>query len=291
MERRSSFCISFSGITIRFTLPSPVKLPDEFAALLCADTDSPNAEYRVRLLTTPLHPVQPPVAEEQGIRIYRISEGWLRIYSALIAADGCQVACILRPDGRNTLYYPASMWDFYSAPLRCTHLIGGESLLLRHDAFLLHSSVVQFNGKSVLFSGSSCAGKSTQAELWHRYLDADILNGDRCVVMKKTDGFYGGGALWCGTSGIYRGEQSPIAGIFLIHKAPSNHVTRLGFDAFIPLFSQTIVNSWDPEFMTKVSSLYAQLLNQVPVYRLDCRPDEEAVQIAHDTLFRKGNQP
>lgn len=291
MERASSFCIRFSGITVRFVLPEPIELPNEFAALLCADTDNPDEEYRVKLLTAPLQPAQPPVADEQGNRIYRTSEGWLRIYSALTAADGCQAACLLCPDGRNTLYYPASMWDFYSSPLHCAHLIGGESLLLRHDAFLLHSSVVQINGKSVLFSGPSCAGKSTQAELWHRYLGADILNGDRCVVMKKADGFYGGGSLWCGTSGIYRGEQSPIAGIFLIHKAPSNNVTRLGFDAFIPLFSQTVVNSWDSEFMTNVSSLYAQLLNQVPVYRLDCLPDEEAVRIAYDTLFRKGNQP
>ena len=103
--------------------------------------------------------------------------------------------------------------------------------------------------------------------------------------MKKADGFYGGGSLWCGTSGIYRREQSPIAGIFLVHKAPENRVVRLGFDAFAPLFSQTIVNSWDPDFMAKVSSLYAELLSQVPVYRLDCRPDKGAVQVAYDTLF------
>lgn len=291
MERTSSFCVCFSGITIRFVLPASGKLPDEFAGLLCTDPGSPEAEFKVELLTTPLRPPEPPVSVEHGTRIYQTPEGWLRVYSALIAADGCQVACLLRPDGRNTLYYPASMWDHYSTPLRCAHLIGGESLLLRHDAFLLHSSVVQINGKSVLFSGPSCAGKSTQAELWRRHLGADVLNGDRCVVMKKTDGFYGGGSLWCGTSGIYRREQSPIAGVFLVNKAASNQVVRLGFDAFRSLFSQTIVNSWDPDFMKKITTLYVAFLSQVPVYRLDCRPDKGAVQVAYDTLFGKGNQP
>ena len=285
MDYASTFCICFSGITLRFVFPSPVALPDEFAGLLCADTGSPDAEYTVKLLTTPLRPAEPPVSSECGIKIYQTHEGWLRIYSALSAADGCQVACFLCPNGKNTLFYPASKWEFFSSPLHCAHLLGGENLLLWHDAFLLHSSVVQINGKSVLFSGPSCAGKSTQAALWHRYLGAEILNGDRCVVMKKTDGFYGGGSLWCGTSGIYRREQSPIAGIFLVHKAPENRVVRLGFDAFAPLFSQTIVNSWDPDFMAKVSSLYAELLSQVPVYRLDCRPDKGAVQVAYDTLF------
>lgn len=285
MDRRSSFCISFSGITIRFVLPSPVELPDEFAGLLCENTDSPDVEYKIQLLTAPLCPAEPPVFVGGGVRIYQTQEGWLRVYSALIAADGCQVACFLCPNGKNTLYYPSSMWDYYSSPLHCAHLIGGEYLLLRHDAFLLHSSVVQINGKSVLFSGPSCAGKSTQAELWRKHLGADILNGDRCVIMKKPGGFYGGGSLWCGTSGIYRQEQAPIAGIFLVNKAPKNHVVQLGFEAFTPLFSQTIVNSWDPDFMAKISALYAELLSRVPVYRLDCRPDKEAVQIAYDTLF------
>lgn len=285
MDRAFSFCICFSGITVRFVFPAPIELPEEFAGLLCADTDSPDAEYTVKLLHTPLRPAEPSVSVEGGIKEYRTYEGWLRIYSALSAADGCQVACFLRQNGKNILYYPASKWDFYASPLHCAHLIGGERLLLWHDAFLLHSSVVQINGKSVLFSGPSCAGKSTQAELWHKYLGAEILNGDRCVVMKKADGFYGGGSPWCGTSGIYRAEQSPIAGIFLVNKAPVNHVVRLGFDAFMPLFSQTITNTWDSDFMAKISSLYAQLLSQVPVYRLDCRPDQEAVRVAYDTLF------
>lgn len=156
---------------------------------------------------------------------------------------------------------------------------------MRFNAFLLHSSVVQIHGKSVLFSGPSCAGKSTQAELWRRHLGADILNGDRCVVMKKADGFYGGGSPWCGTSGIHRREQAPIAGIFLVNKAPENRVQRLGFEAFAPLISQTIINSWDIDFMAKISTLYADLLRQVPVYRLDCLPDAAAVKVAYDTLF------
>lgn len=219
------------------------------------------------------------------MELYRTREGWLRVYSPLIAEDGCQVACLLRPDGKNKLYYPASRWAFYSSSLHCIHLIGGETLLLKQNAFLLHSSVVLFNGKVVLFSGPSGAGKSTQASLWEQHLGATVVNGDRCVIRKLSDGFYGGGSPWSGTSGIYRPEQAPIAGIFLVHQAPENSVQRLGRAAFPALFGQTIVNSWDSAFMEKITELFSEMMAQVPIYRLNCRPDEGAVKAAYHTLF------
>jgi hypothetical protein len=105
--------------------------------------------------------------------------------------------------------------------------------------------------------------------------------------MKKGDRFFGGGSFWCGTSGIIHPDQFPIAGIFLVEKAPENRLERLGFQAFRPLFTQTILNSWDQSFMDRVTALYAQLLSQVPVYRLYCRPDSGAVDLVYRTVFDK----
>lgn len=280
-----SFCISFSDITIRFVLPESVELPPAFEALRCDDKAEADVEYEICLLKAPLLPDGECVGEHSGMRIYRTEDGILRIYTGLIADDGCQIACLLNRSGHHKLYYPAASWDFYSEPLNCSHLISGEILLIMFEAFLLHSSVVKINGKAVLFSGPSGMGKSTQANLWAEYLGAEILNGDRCVVMKKADGFYGGGSVWAGTSGIYRPEQAPIAGIFLLGQAKENHVHKLGIEALKPLFSQSTVNSWDSEFMEKILQLYAELLDTVPVYRLDCRPDREAVELAYHTLF------
>lgn len=242
-------------------------------------------EYEICLLNSPLKPEAKLLHTLSGIQIYPTDQGWLRIYSPLIAEDGCQVACLLCPDGKNKLYYPASMWDFFSRSFHCLHLIGGEVLLLKYNAFLLHSSIAMVNGKMVLFSGPSGAGKSTQADLWAKYLGADVINGDRCVIMKKDDVFLGGGSPWCGTSGIRRREQAPIAGIFLVNQAPENSLQRLGFQAFAPLFTQTIVNSWDQAFMEKVTQLFSDMLSQVPIYRLDCRADEEAVKLVYHTVF------
>ena len=282
-----SFSIRFSGIIVRFVLPAAIPLVDCFEELRCEDTATPDEEYQICLLTEPLRPTAPRFHREGGTQIYQTDKGWLRIYSALGDENGCQVACLFCPDGRHTLYYPASRWDQYANGWRCGRLICGELLLLRHHALLLHSSLVRLHGKAVLFSGPSGAGKSTQAALWQEHLGADILNGDRTVVMQKDDGFYGGGSIWSGTSGYFRPESAPIAGIFLIEQSSENRVERLGFGAFAPLFSQTIVNSWDPAFMDRITALYAALLAQVPVYRLFCRPDKDAVLLAHQTLFGK----
>jgi hypothetical protein len=39
--------------------------------------------------------------------------------------------------------------------------------------------------------------------------------------------------------------------------------------------------------MEKISDLFSQLLDQIPVYRLYCRPDREAVELVAKTVFGK----
>lgn len=287
MKSEYSFCIRFSGITVRFVLPTPVNLQDCFKNLMCENIDHPDAEYRITLIDSPLCPDGEPVINYGGTYVYNTNEGCLRIYNPLTAEDGCQVACLLSKNGNNTMYYPASMWERHRKYWHVTHLLCGELLLLWHNAVLLHSSVVLSNGKAVLFSGASGMGKSTQAELWRKYADAEILNGDRCVIMKKDGVFYGGGSLWCGTSGINRPEQAPIAGIFLLKKAESNNVYKMKSNAFVPLFSQTTLNTWDKDFMDKAAGIYDELIRSVPVYTLECTPDINAVKLAYSTIFGK----
>ena len=280
------FQICFSGLTLRFTQPRiPFALSEAFSSLLCHDELEPDAEYEIILLDTPLEPAVPPHHSYFGIDLYQLDEGWLRIHPLQRSKNGCQVACLFCPDGRHTVYYPASRWEEYSRIWCCTHLICGERLLLRHDAVLLHSSVVLYQEKSVLFSGPSGAGKSTQARLWQEYLGATVLNGDRTVIRKIGEDFFGGGSMWSGTSGIFRPDFAPIAGIFLVEQGTENRLERLGFEAFKPLLTQTIVNSWDPAFMSQVTQLLAELMDRIPIYRLTCLPNAEAVELARDTLF------
>ncbi len=273
------------GLRLRFVPPEPITLGDDLRPFLADGTADPDEIFHIRLLRQPL-PLPPKPSHTQGsVVIYPADQGWLRVYPGMIARDGCQVACLLRPNGENILYYPASLWHRYGHPLHCMHLIGAEVWLLRRQAFLLHSSVVTYRGKAVLFSGPSGAGKSTQADLWQTHLGAGVINGDRCVVKREGGEFLAYGSPWAGTSGIYRNLSAPIAGVFLVTQAPENRVERLGFRALPALLSQTVVNSWDQEFMEEMSTLFQDFLGNIPVFRLYCRPDAQAVTLARDTLF------
>lgn len=285
MTVAAPFQLRFSDVSIRFFTPTPVLLPIGMDALLCEDSCPPDAEYQIQLLQEPLQLKMPPFHVCEGTAIYHTSEGWLRSFSPQSQESGCQVACLLRSSKNNTLYVHAPLWGQLSRPFHCFHMIGLEDILLKRNAFLLHSSVVMHQGKAILFCGSSGVGKSTQANLWKKHLGAEILNGDRCVVMKKGHTFYGGGCPLAGTSGIYRPEQAPIAGIFLVGHGKQNCIQPLGREAFSPLFSQTLVNSWNTDFMEKVIEFYQELITSVPIYRFDCLPNETAVQTAYRSIF------
>lgn len=288
MNGEYSFCIRFSSLTVRFILPTEANLPECFLELLCGDTDTPDVTYRVSLIQKPISLNSTPIYEDGDIFVYKTTEGYLRIYKPLIEKDGCQVACLLRKNGENIMYYPEDKWHSkYHNYLHCTHLICGELMLLYRNALLLHSSVVLKDDKALLFCGASGAGKSTQAKLWQEHLGAEIINGDRCVLMKKDGIFFGGGSPFAGTSGIYSPKQAPIGGIFILNKASDNTITKVTRSAFRTLYYQTTINAWDKSFVDFVTDFYASLLGSVPVFELSCRPDKDAVMLAYNTLFSK----
>lgn len=287
MNNEFSFCIRFSGLTLRFVLPTTVNLPENFTSLICEDVENPDAEYKICLLHSPLCPNTEPVAKDSDVYIYNYNEGYLRIYSALTADDGCQVACFLCKNRKNVLYYPASMWEHYRKYWHCTHLLAGEALLLSFDSLLLHSSLVKYNGKMLLFCGASGAGKSTQADLWKKYKNAEIINGDRAVIRKIGTSYYAGGSLWCGTSKINKGDIAPISGIFIIKQAKVNRARRIKREALLPLISETTINYWNTDFVNKAMELYDGLIGAVPVYEFECTADINAVELINDTISKK----
>jgi hypothetical protein len=75
------FQISFSGLTLRFTQPHiPFGLTKAFSCLLCHDQRSPDAEYEIVLLDTPLQPSTPPMYAYNGIQLYRTEEAKASFY-------------------------------------------------------------------------------------------------------------------------------------------------------------------------------------------------------------------
>ena len=153
-----------------------------------------------------------------------------------------------------------------------------EDVLINHQGFILHSSFISWQNNGILFTAPSGTGKSTQADLWKKYEDADIYNGDRTIIRKIDGKYYGFGSPYAGSSGIYRNESAPIKAIVVIEQGPDNVIRRLhGREAFLPLFRETLMNTWNKEYMEKMTDLLMDVACQIPVYHLSCRPDQGAV--------------
>ena len=87
--------------------------------------------------------------------------------------------------------------------------------LLIHDGFVLHASVIEKNGKAYIFTGPSGIGKSTQADLWQKYNGARVLNGDRVLIRKSSDGKWKAyGFPFCGSSNCCEDFKLEIGAVF-----------------------------------------------------------------------------
>lgn len=152
------------------------------------------------------------------------------------------------------------------------------------DVLLAHASLVDYNGSGVMFTGQSGVGKTTQARLWNEILSADIINGDKVFIRKNDDGFYAYGLPWRGSSEYCLNKKVPLKGIVVLRQSKENKIARLTLSAEM-LMPHIFLPHWDEKAVHKALDTLDRLVNAVPVYLLECRPDEEAVRITIDKII------
>ena len=121
MNKQPEFTIRFADISIRFIFPSKVGIPCECQNFLWEKCGKADVEYEIRLLDQPLELAEKEVGSYMGMKVFRTKDGYLRQFAALTAEDGCQVACLLKNDDKNILYYPSIKWGFYAKELHFLH--------------------------------------------------------------------------------------------------------------------------------------------------------------------------
>lgn len=162
--------------------------------------------------------------------------------------------------------------------------------LSTRGGLMLHTSLVDYRGKGILFVGPSGIGKTTQAELWMKYRDAVIINGDMALVGEKDGVFTGYGCPWHGSSPYCENRQVPLAGIVVLEQAKENTLERLHGVAMIERMMRNIfLPHWYQKGAEAAMETVDHLLSTVPVYLLKCRPDEEAVAMLERALFESND--
>lgn len=172
-------------------------------------------------------------------------------------------------------------WGSYSA-LKSLDL---PYRMLFYEALFLHASYIERNGRAILFSGDKQVGKSTQANNWQVYRNAEIVNGDRAVLRKFDGIWHACGSPYCGTSNISKNKNLPIEAIVILSKGDKNNVSLASpKEAVLSLMNNCTFEAWDSEQVERILEIAEHLVNEVLFVKLSCTPDESAVQVLEKFL-------
>lgn len=160
-----------------------------------------------------------------------------------------------------------------------------ERILIRENRICFHAACIRTEMGGLLFSGPSGIGKSTQAELWRRFRGARLINGDRPILSKETDGWRAWGSPYAGSSKCYVNESCPVTAVIMLKQSPVCSLRRLSTgEAFRKVYSGVTVHSWDPYFMERVCDLVIEISAQIPVFEFSCTKEADAVDFLEKRL-------
>ena len=152
------------------------------------------------------------------------------------------------------------------------------------DTLCIHAAVVSCGGKGYLFLGPSGTGKSTHAQLWLKHIEGtELVNDDNPVVR---DGVVYG-SPWSGKTPCYRNVSFPIGGIVMLSQTPYNKIRRLkGIEAYVAVVESIGSKVWDNRIAEGQHQTENTLVSTIPMWHLECLPDEAAARLCHDTITR-----
>lgn len=146
--------------------------------------------------------------------------------------------------------------------------------------FFLHSASLLYQGRAWIFSGKSGTGKSTHTNLWKKFFDVELLNGDLNMIGIEREKLYVYGQPWCGTSQICTEKSYPLGGIIFLRQAEENVclVPEVS-EKILAMVQRMISPAWEKELLERNISFAKKVEAHCPVWRLYCTPDKEAAVV------------
>ena len=160
-----------------------------------------------------------------------------------------------------------------------------------YNTALFHAAVVKYQERGYMFLGKSGTGKSTHARLWLKYNEgSELLNDDNPIVRFYTASDGKGyakvfGSPWSGKTPCYKNEECVLGGLVLLSQAPYNKISRLrtiqAYAAIVPCISG---KRWERSIADGLHKTENMLAANVPVWYLECLPDEAAATLCRKTI-------
>lgn len=279
------YCYKFAGIRLRVCGSEEVLYSDH-GVLAPFLAESKGEGHRLSFEFTDHIP------SPEGDRIYE--DGSVQVYrnqDTILRCAGSPGSTHMRIERAGNSSYITCLRKVYPngiTPKTVLNSAEAEHFIVQGGGFVLHASLISIGQKAVLFTAPSGTGKSTQADLWCRYRDAELINGDRAAITVENGEIFAHGIPYSGSSGVGKRAKLPIAAIVYLGQAPSNRLEELkGFAAFRKIWEGCSVNVWDKDDVGKASEAVLATVSAVPVFYLNCRPDLEAVQLLEKELIER----
>ena len=159
---------------------------------------------------------------------------------------------------------------------------------LPQQTVAIHTSVIQYKARTVLFLGESGTGKSTHTRLWRENIEGAVLLNDDSPILRVIDGkVWMFGSPWSGKTPCYKQESYPLAACVRLSQAPHNKIRRLsvpqGYAAIHPSCPPDF--AYDDTLYDYISETLSDVLRQVPMYHLECLPNADAAYLSCQTVF------
>ena len=157
-------------------------------------------------------------------------------------------------------------------------LLALERHLYPYESYILHSAYMIKDKQAILFTAPSGVGKSTQADLWVKYRQTRVINGDRSLLVKKGDTITVHGFPVCGSSEICFNESYPIAAIVILSQGKENVIRKPSKNEVVKkLFREITINYHNTPFFDQALAFIEDLYDTIPMYALQCDISENAV--------------
>ena len=206
--------------------------------------------------------------------------------AAYAAANDGPADITLACDVRGVLELSPQLETFDNAEYMGTGALFARELL-KHGGVYLHASAVVLDGNAYLFSANSGVGKSTHAAKWRRLFGATCLNDDKPVLRKVDGRWFAYGTPWSGKHDLSSPEGAPLKAIAFVKRGEENSIKPMETKEAIAYFmSQSLWRLGTSESMDVQLSLLENILQNIPIWELTCRDDDEAAYVAHNAMVK-----
>lgn len=218
---------------------------------------------------------------------YEFRSGDNQIERITHTSDGNDILRVSSADHPNTyrLIIPERLSDSVTENGNWLLFMALEEMLLPFHRIILHASAVIHEGKAYVFTAPSGTGKSTQADIWHRELGAEIINGDKVILSVENGTVTAWGGPAAGSSGIYKNISAPVAAVILLEQGPRNEIIPANNSSgYFRFYSGLVKHKTDPVFNQKLLPYIESIMETIPILRLSCLPNRDAAQCVLDWM-------